>query len=181
MTKKEQKSRDSFIFYKSFYESMKELSEQERALVTFAIMSYQFEEKEIELTGISKAIFSLIKPQLKANNTKWKNGCNGGRPITEKKPKNNLNKTQTKRNVNVNVKEEYILSLENDIQKPLKEWLDYRVKLKDKKQWEYQYKKLKAFSNPQEVVDYSIGQGYQGLFEPSRNQPKTSGVDWSAR
>lgn len=94
--------RDSFIIYKSFYESTKELGPEIRCEIYDAIMEYGFNKKEIELSGVAKAIFTLIKPQLDANNKKYENGCKGGRPKTEKKPKNNLKETNLKPNDNEN-------------------------------------------------------------------------------
>lgn len=66
--------RDSFIFYRSFYEAIKEISEQEQLNVYRAITEYALNQKEIEITGVSKAIFTLIKPQLDANFQKYLNG-----------------------------------------------------------------------------------------------------------
>jgi hypothetical protein len=65
-------------------------------------------------------------------------------------------------------KEQFISAIELDLQEPLANWLEYRKDLKDPKQWQFQYNKLKTFSNPQEAVEYSIGQGYRGLFEPKK-------------
>ena len=67
-------ARDSFIFYRSFYESIKELPEENQLKVYKAISNYALNQEEIELDGISKAIFSLIKPQLDANYKKYENG-----------------------------------------------------------------------------------------------------------
>ena len=94
--------REGFIFYRSFYESIKELEPQDQVEIYNAIFEYQFENKEIELSKVAKSIFTLIVPQLKANNTKYENGCKGGRPKnnldkTETKPKNNLDKSEAKR------------------------------------------------------------------------------------
>lgn len=66
-------------------------------------------------------------------------------------------------------KEQFLSTIYFEYQKPLAEWLEYRKDLKDQKQWQFQYNKLKTFSNPQEAVDFSIGQGYRGLFEPKQN------------
>ena len=66
--------RDSFIFYKSFYESIKEIPEEEQLKVYKAISEYALYQNEIELSGISKAIFTLIKPQIDANYQKFLNG-----------------------------------------------------------------------------------------------------------
>lgn len=76
-------------------------------------------------------------------------------------------------------KEQFISNIEFDLQEPLANWLEYRKDLKDQKQWEYQYKKLKSCVNPHEAVEFSIGQGYRGLFEPKQefNNRKQGTVD----
>ena len=109
--------RESFIFYKSFYESIKELDLKDQVQIYNAIFSYQFENKEIELTGVCKSIFTLIIPQLEANNKRYVNGCKGGAPkgntnASKKQPKNNL-KT-TKNNLNLTEKQPNDNVNEND-------------------------------------------------------------------
>ena len=98
--------RKSCVFYKSFYDSIKELDMQDQVKIYNAIFEYEFENKEVELNGIAKSISTLILPQLEANNTKYENGCKGGRPKnqnkTKTKPKNNLDETKTKPNDNEN-------------------------------------------------------------------------------
>ena len=56
--------RASFIFYKSFYDSIKELDPLDQVQIYDAIFKHQFEGEDIELTGICKSIFTLIIPQL---------------------------------------------------------------------------------------------------------------------
>ena len=82
-------ARDSFIFYRSFYEAISELPKENQADTYNAIMQYALNQEEIKLTGISKAIFSLVKPQLDANYKKYENG--------------KQKKSKTKTNVNENV------------------------------------------------------------------------------
>jgi hypothetical protein len=100
--------RDSFIFYRSFFEAIKELSPEDQASVYNAIFQYSLNGFEVELSGIQKSIFTLIKPQLDANNKRFLNGQNGGRPKkvnqkkTKTKPNNNQNETKTEPNNNVN-------------------------------------------------------------------------------
>ena len=99
--------RDSFIFYKSFYDSIKELAPEEQVQIYNAIFSYQFENKEPSLNGICKSIFTLILPQLEANNKRYLNGCKGGAPkgnqnATKKQPKNNQKTTKKQPNDNEN-------------------------------------------------------------------------------
>lgn len=99
--------RESFIFYKSFYESIKELDAEHQVEIYNAIFKHQFEGIETDLKGISKSIFTLIIPQLEANNKRWENGKKGGRPKNQKKteikPNENQTITKVKANVNDNV------------------------------------------------------------------------------
>ena len=96
--------RDSFIFYRSFYESVSELDDADRLGVYDAIIRFALDGIEPELTGISSALFKAFRPQILANIRKYQNGIKGGRPknqtITKTKPNNNLNKTKTKPNEN---------------------------------------------------------------------------------
>ena len=95
-------ARDSFIFYRSFYEAIKELPKEEQADTYNAIMEYALNQKEIKLSGVSKAIFSLVKPQLDANYKKYENGKQKRSKI-EAKQKQKRSKTRTNVNVNENV------------------------------------------------------------------------------
>lgn len=95
-------ARDSFIFYRSFYEAISELPKENQADSYNAIMRYALDQEEIELTGISKAIFSLVKPQLDANYKKYENGKQK-KNKTEAKQKQTKSKKVTNVNENVNV------------------------------------------------------------------------------
>ena len=106
-------ARDSFIFYRSFYEAISELPKENQADTYNAIMQYALDQKEIELTGISKAIFSLVKPQLDANYKKYENGKQK-KSKTEAKEKQIKSKTETNVNVNDNVNENVNVN-DNDI------------------------------------------------------------------
>lgn len=89
--------RDSFIFYRSFYEGIKELPRDVQGEVLTAIMEYSLNGvTTIQLKPIAKAMFILIKPQIDANTKRYENGKKGGRPSN----KNNQNKTETKPNHN---------------------------------------------------------------------------------
>ena len=98
--------RESFVFYRSFYEGIKELPRDIQGEVLTAIMEYGLNGVTTEnQKPITKAMFALIKPQLDANNQRFENGRlgaehgkKGGRPKKEK-PQENPNQTP---NVNVN-------------------------------------------------------------------------------
>ena len=95
-------ARDSFIFYRSFYEAIKEIPPEDQLQVYKAISIYALEQKEISLTGIARAIFSLVKPQLDANYKKYENGKQK-KSKTEANNKQKESKSETNVNVNDNV------------------------------------------------------------------------------
>lgn len=69
--------RNSFIFYRSFAKGIGELDEKTRGICYEAIINYALDGTEPELSGIPKAIFELIRPQIDANNIRYENGCKG--------------------------------------------------------------------------------------------------------
>ena len=102
--------RNSYIFYRSFYEALEDLTDNEQLAIYKAITVYALEGKDPKITSYPKAIFRLIKPQLDANSMRYENGKKGaeygklgGRPKKEtpNKPLNNPTETPNK-NVNVN-------------------------------------------------------------------------------
>lgn len=104
-------SRDSFVFYISFYNAICELPTDMQINLYNAIMRYSFFNEAPELDAVSRAIFKLIRPQIDANNVKYENGCKGGQfgkrggapkgnQNARKQPQNN---PKTTRNDNVNV------------------------------------------------------------------------------
>ena len=108
------RQRDTFIFYRSFKESMSDLSDTDKLIMYEAITDYSLDMKEPELTGFPKALFSLIRPFLDANTQRWKNGCKGGAPkgnknnrfsksTTEVQPEVNQSTTEVQANKNKNV------------------------------------------------------------------------------
>lgn len=105
---KEGYPRSSFVFYGSFYEALEGLPDEDKISIVQAIIEYGLYGKEPEFQGFTKCIFTLIKPQIDANQKKFMNGqkgaehgINGGR-----KPQHNPTETP---NVNVN---ENVISVE---------------------------------------------------------------------
>lgn len=125
-------NRDSFIFYKSFYEAIAELESEEDQLAALkAIIEYALGILDKPTSGVAAMALKFAKPQIDANNRKYENGKKGGRATnkepnanqTETKPKPNANQTETKAepntqnaepNVNVNVNDNVnVFSKEN--------------------------------------------------------------------
>ncbi len=94
--------KESTIIYRSFFEAIKDLPKDSQANLWTAICEYSFNQNITELEGIDKTVFTLIKPQLDANNIRWENGCKGGRPKTKPKPKDNQTETKPIPNANHN-------------------------------------------------------------------------------
>lgn len=97
------KPKESFVFYRSFYEAIKDLDCDTKVEIYDAICEYSLNQNETKIEGIGKSILTLIKPQLDANLKRYKNGCFGGRPKTKTKPNENQKETKPKPNDNVNV------------------------------------------------------------------------------
>ena len=182
--------RNSCIFYRSFYDSIKELDANIQVQLYNAIFEYQFEGKEPELTGICKSIFTLIIPQLEANNKRYTNGCKGGRPKnnqkeTEIKPKNNQKETKVKpnenenENENDNVNDKYYSDKKlNDI---FMEYLKMRKKLKavnSDRAIKMLLNKLNNYSDEikYQMIEQSIIHSWKDLYEIK--EPKNIKPTW---
>jgi hypothetical protein len=85
-------ARDSFIFYRSYYEAMNGLKDKDKLQLFNAISELSLNENETKLTGVCKNIFTAIKPQIVANSERYENGKRGGRP---KKETNGFQKEKT--------------------------------------------------------------------------------------
>lgn len=136
--------KDSFVFYRSFYEAIKDLTIEEQSILFNAICELALNETDTELTGIPNTLFKLIKPQIEANNERYNNGKKGGRPskktigskkektigFENKKPNVNVNENV---NVNVNNKKENIKRKyfeDKELNDLFLEYLEMRKKLK---------------------------------------------------
>lgn len=67
--------RESVLFYRSFYDALKNIPPDERLKVYDAIMEYGMYDRDPDLDGVALAIFLLAKPQIDANNKRYENGC----------------------------------------------------------------------------------------------------------
>lgn len=88
--------RDSFVFYRSFYESIKRLPPEDFKNCFLAIAEYALNGTEPETEGIERTVFELIKPQIDSNNQRYENGKKGGRPT--KKSKEMMEESKKARN-----------------------------------------------------------------------------------
>lgn len=69
--------RESFVFYRSFYEAFDGIPDDVFCDVMRALCQYALDGVEPELTGVSRMAWKLIKPQIDANNRRYENGKKG--------------------------------------------------------------------------------------------------------
>lgn len=107
--------RSGFVFYRSWFEAVKNLPREMQGEVLTAIIEYGLNgETTGSLKPITSAMLAMVKPQIDANNKRMENGSKGGRPckatsaeeqscnqvVTEQEPNNNQTKTKPKPNNN---------------------------------------------------------------------------------
>lgn len=105
--------RESFVFYRSFYEAIKELETPEERIELYeALCEYNFENKKIQFKfKNTKAMFKIMQPLIDNATARYiasvENGKKGGAPLgnqnARKYPKNNLKQPKNNLNVNDNV------------------------------------------------------------------------------
>lgn len=78
--------RESFIFYRSFYEAIKCMPTDVQAEIYPAICEYAlFGKLPKNLSEVAKGMFTLIKPNIDVNTARFENGKKGGRKSRAKK------------------------------------------------------------------------------------------------
>ena len=97
--------RKQFTWYRSYYDALKELPAEEFRDIVLAVCAYALDGEEPELSGVARAIFTLIRPTLEVGRSKAENRSRTEQtPIsaeqTGNKPEQTKNKpeqTQNKR------------------------------------------------------------------------------------
>ena len=74
--------RDSFVFYRSFYDSIKGLGDAEFAECMRFLCEYALNDRELDGGTLAEVVLKMAKPQIDANNQRRSNGAKGGRPKT---------------------------------------------------------------------------------------------------
>lgn len=75
------KKRDSFVFYRSYFEIFRDIDQKQKEELIYAICEYGLNRKKINFEDKAiETMFKLIKPLLDANYKKYVAGCKGGAP-----------------------------------------------------------------------------------------------------
>lgn len=177
--------RESFIFYRSFYEAAQDLEDADRLKFYDAVLEYALNGSEtLTERSSARAVFKSVRPQIDVNNQRYENGKKGGAPLgnknakkqpktTKKQPKHNQSTTKKQPNVNVNVNDNA-----NDINKSpldiaLDNFKDHRKQLKapmTDQAYKMLLNKLEKLSDGDEekkvaILNQSIENGWKGVFE----------------
>lgn len=123
-------ARNSFVFYRSFKDSIANLSDKEKLMMYEAITDFALDMKEPTLTGFPQSLFTLIRPVLEANLKRWRNGCKGGAPLGSSnnpngrrgnKARTNQELTKNKANKDKDVDKDKEVEVENNKRESVKE------------------------------------------------------------
>ena len=96
--------RESFVFYRSFFEAISKLDDKKRLKMYDLISNFALNSEEIDTKyEICEQLFTLIKPQLVASHKHYEDGKKGGRPKKIKNPP--FENIKSNENVNENENE----------------------------------------------------------------------------
>lgn len=113
--------RNSFVFYGSWWEAIKNLQRDVQGDVLTAIIEYGLSGETTEqLKPIAKAMLAMVKPQIDANNQRFENGKKGGRKKIEQNQvetnqEPNQNQNVTKQKPNANQTETYNVNVDDNV------------------------------------------------------------------
>ena len=199
------------VIYRSFYDAIKELPEKNQLEILKQIFEFGLDGIESELTGISKTIWILIKPNLEANRTKWESGCKAkkkqSRSKAEAKSKQEASETEANVDVDVDVdenedvnedgkgnvkvkKEIFDLSVYQDYAPIIRKWIDYKKTLKEsyKSQMTLDIfvRKLKDLSGDNiliadSIIEQSMAYQWKGIFTLQNKKEATTFVPPESR
>ena len=126
------KSRKQFTFYRSFYDAVLDLAEDDRLGVYEAIIAYALDRKKPEdLSGVQKTAFILVKPVLDSS---WKKAIAGKAGGSKKKAKRKQNESKREKEKETEIENEIEIEIEDECPEGFGAfWELYPVKLgKDK-------------------------------------------------
>lgn len=183
--------RNSFCFYRSFYDAIKSLPKKYQAQALDAVLAYGLDGVEpTEADGVIQAIFALIRPQIDANNKRYTNGKKGaehgkkgGRPKQEQEPKPQQ-KPKPKTDAISKVLEEIP---DRNAREVVIRWLNYKRSIgntyRTAQGVRAMIKKLNDLSGGDvevagAIVEQSIANNWKGLFELKKQKKNGNGFDF---
>lgn len=90
--------RKQFTWYRSYYDALKELPAEEFRDIVLAVCAYALDGEEPELSGVARAIFTLIRPTLEVGRSKAENRSRAEQTsLSAEQTQNKPEQTQNKR------------------------------------------------------------------------------------
>ena len=183
--------RDSFCFYRSFYDAIKALPKKYQAQALDAVLAYGLDGVEpTDTDGVILAIFALIRPQIDANNKRYTNGkkgaehgAKGGRHKQEQTPKPKP-KTKPKADAVSKVLDEIPDGKAREV---VVRWLEYKRSIgntyRTAQGVRAMIKQLNDLSGGNvevagAIVEQSIANNWKGLFELKQQKKNGNGFDF---
>ena len=87
--------RDSVVIYRDLFEGLMGVPERSYKRIMNAVLSYAMNGVEPKLNGLEYALFRSAKSTIDANNRKYENGKQGGRPKTQNETNEEPSENQT--------------------------------------------------------------------------------------
>lgn len=90
--------RKQFTWYRSYYDALKEIPAEEFRAIVLAVCAYALDGEEPELSGVARAIFTLIRPTLEVGRSKAENRSRAEQtPLSAEQDSNKREQTENKR------------------------------------------------------------------------------------
>lgn len=90
--------RKQFTWYRSYYDALKEIPAEEFRAIVLAVCAYALDGEEPELSGVARAIFTLIRPTLEVGRSKAENRSRAEQtPLSTEQDSNKRKQTENKR------------------------------------------------------------------------------------
>ena len=187
-----EKIRDSFIFYRSFYQSAKKLPKEDKAELFDAICSYALDGELVEMSVVPEAIFTVIKPNLDANRRKWENGCKekkkGSKEESESKQEISKPEANQKQEISKNEasQKQIVSKPEGNVNKDVNEDVECKSKIINtsdllnslKENTREKIKKPKSEKKEISIPDFILKENWEAYLE-MRKKKKASPTDFA--
>lgn len=115
-------ARDSFIFYRSFFDAIRGLGNKTIAEFLMAVADFALDGRMPQnISPVANALFLMAKPQIEANNRRYENGMKGGRPAADENSSRQKKSTRTvsaERRPNKNQDADTYATPDSEVSKP---------------------------------------------------------------
>lgn len=156
---------DSFVFYKSFEETINEISDPLQQLACYKMLSkIAFSDEEIEINTMPhdvKMVYFVASQQIKASVKNKQNGAKGGRPKKEETTGKTKNPLLTPLNSNVNVNDNVNVNVNENVNEVLENTSENK---ETEKAPEYTLYKGGVIEKPVEKITYEYQKEIYNIF-----------------